>query len=348
MLVVVELALALVLLVGAGLMIRTLWVVSHVQPGFRIDQLLTATISLPMSRYHDYDSISGFDNQLLEKVRALPGVESATISGSLPMDMIEISTFKAEGERGQETQSADASSIREDYFRTMGIRIVAGRDFTPQEISRTSHVVVVSEGLAHKLWPEQNPLGRRMMFEGDKKTTGGNGDYHVIGVAQDTRDFGLDSEPSTNLYCASQVSRPILMMHTSLEQRRFQMWLFIAFSGLAIALAGVGLYGVLAYVVSMRTREIGIRMALGAQVRDVIQLVVRHGFGLALVGLGIGLAASLALSRLMASLVYGVKTFDPLTFAATAILLLLVAIAACYLPARRAAQVDPMVALRYE
>jgi len=223
-----------------------------------------------------------------------------------------------------------------------------------------------------------------MTFEGDKKTTGGNGDYHVIGVAQDTRDFGLDSEPSTNLYRASQVSRPILMMHTSaqpaqmakviaklvadidkdvpvgavrsmreivdssLEQRRFQMWLFIAFSGLAIALAGVGLYGVLAYVVSMRTREIGIRMALGAQVRDVIQLVVRHGFGLALVGLGIGLAASLALSRLMASLVYGVKTFDPLTFAATAILLLLVAIAACYLPARRAAQVDPMVALRYE
>jgi len=383
-LVVVELALALVLLVGAGLMIRTLWVVSHVQPGFRIDQLLTATINLPMSRYHDYDSISGFDNRLLEKVRTLPGVESATIAGSLPMDVIEISTFTAEGERGQETQSADASSIREDYFRTMGIRIIAGRDFTPQDISRTSNVVVVSEGLANKLWPKQNPLGRRMTFEGDKRTTGGNGDYHVIGVAQDTHDFGLDSEPSTNLYRASQVSRPILMMHTSaqptqmakviaklvadidkvvpvgalrsmrdivdssLEERRFQMWLFVAFSGLAIVLAGIGLYGVLAYVVSMRTREIGIRMALGAQIQDVMRLVVRHGFGLALVGLVVGLGAAVALSRLMASLLYGVKTFDPLTFAATALLLLLVAIAACYLPARRAAQVDPMVALRYE
>jgi len=138
------------------------------------------------------------------------------------------------------------------------------------------------------------------------------------------------------------------IVDSSLEGRRFQMWLFVAFAGLAIAMAGVGLYGVLAYVVSMRTREIGIRMALGAQVRDVIRLVVRHGLGLALIGLGVGLAASFALSRLMASMVYGVTTFDPLTYIGTTALLLLVAIAACYLPARRAARVDPMVALRYE
>jgi putative ABC transport system permease protein len=383
-LVVVELALALVLLVGAGLMIRTLWTISHVQPGFRIDNLLTANIDLPYARYQSYKTIVGFDNQVLEKVRALPGVESATIAGSLPMDIIELSVFTADGEHGQKPQSADTVSIRDDYFHTMGIGLIAGRDFTPEEISNQSHVVIVSEGLANKLWPKENPLGRRITFETDKPATGENGEYHVIAVAHDTHDFGLDSAPTTDIYRASQVSRPILMLHTraqpaqlaktiarlvsdidkdvpvgelrsmreivdsSLEGRRFQMWLFVAFSGLAIAMAGVGLYGVLAYVVSMRTREIGIRMALGAQVRDVIRLVVRHGLGLALIGLGVGLAASFALSRLMASMVYGVTTFDPVTYIGTTALLLLVAIAACYLPARRAARVDPMVALRYE
>jgi predicted permease len=379
-LVVVELALALVLLVGAGLMVRTLWMVSHVHAGFRTDHLVAVSINLPLARYHEYESIVAFDDQLLEKVRALPGVESATISGSLPMDVIEIATFRAEGRQGLE--SAIAVSVRNDYFRTMGIRLLAGRDFGPQELGK-SHVVVISQSLANKLWPKQNPLGKRLTFETDAKKPG-SGEHTVIGVVEDTHDLGLDSGTTTNLYRSSQVSRPILMVHTnadpsqlgravaklvadmdkevplgpvramrelvdgSLEERRFQMWVFVAFATLAIALAGIGLYGVLAYVVSMRTREIGIRMALGAQLRDVIRLVVQHGVRLALVGLAIGLAAAVALSRLMASMVFGVKTFDPATLAVTAALMMLVVLAACYLPAIRAARVDPVVALRYE
>jgi putative ABC transport system permease protein len=382
--VVAELSLALTLLVGAGLMIRTLHVLHRVQPGFLPERLLAATVQLPAEKYkidpktNDDGKPARFADQLLEKLRALPGVESATIAGSLPMSTIEISTFHLEGQSEQEQRSADVTTVRGDYFKTMGIPIVQGRDFSTQDVAQNAKVMVASQSLARSLWPNQDPIGRRII------TGNTGGDYRVIGVSQDTHDLGLDAPATSTAYRIGaiqnlivivrsygdplQLAKPLTeqvaaidndvpvsdiqtvpeIIESSLRDRRFQMWLFVAFAGLAIGLAGIGQYGVLAYTVTTRTREIGIRMALGAQVTDVLRMVVRQGLVLSAAGVVLGLGAALALARLMSSFVFGVKTIDPLTYAFTAATLVLVAICACYIPARRATRVDPMVALRYE
>jgi predicted permease len=384
-LVVAELSLALMLLVGAGLLIRTLRAVHGVDPGFQPEHLLTAVIQLPPDKYKvdlktgDNGKLSSFSNELLTRVRALPGVESATASGSLPMSTIELTTFHVEGQSNEDQRSVDMASVRDDYFKTMGIPVVEGRDFSLQDLQQKNKVVVVSKNLAKTLWPGQDPIGRKII-------TGRKSDdaFTVIGIAQDTHDLGLDAPPTATIYRIAAPQHLFVILRTmgdpnllakplreqvaavdedvpvsdivpmeevvesTFQNRRFQMWLFIVFSALALGLAAVGLYGLLAYIVSARTREIGIRMALGAQVTDVLQMVIRQGLTLALVGAMVGLAAAGALSRLMSNLVFGVKTIDPVTYAATAGILILVAVFACYIPARRAARVDPMVALRCE
>jgi putative ABC transport system permease protein len=384
-LVVAELSLALMLLVGAGLLIRTLRAVRGIDPGFQPEHLLTAVIQLPPDKYkvdaksNDLGRFSNFSNSLLARLRALPGVEAATASGSLPMSTIELTTFHLEGQSIADQRSADMASVRDEYFKTMGISIVRGRDFSRQDLDQKSKVVVMNELLAKTLWPNQDPIGRKIITGWKSEDA-----YTVIGIARDTHDLGLEAPPTATVYriaapqnlfvivrttgdpkllakpLREQVAaidedvpvsdiRPMQeVVESTFQDRRFQMWLFVVFSALALGLAGVGQYGLLAYLVSARTREIGIRMALGAQVTDVLQMVIRHGLRLAAAGAVIGLAAAGALSRLMSNLVFGVKTIDPVTYGATAGILILVAILACYIPARRAARVDPMVALRYE
>ncbi|MGE5325071.1 MAG: ABC transporter permease [Actinomycetota bacterium] len=384
-LVIAELSLALVLLVGAGLLIRTLRAVHGVDPGFQPQHLLTAVIQLPPDKYRidpkngDDGKLSSFSNELLARVRALPGVESATISGSLPMRTIELSTFHLEGQSDADQRSADMTSVRDDYFRTMGIPIVKGRGFRRQDLGPKSRVIVMSEMMAKALWPRKDPLGKKIITG-----TTGDGAYTVIGIAQDTHDLGLDAPPTATVYRIGAPQNLFLIVRTAgdlkllmkplreqvaavdedvpvseirpmqqvvestFQDRRFHMWLFVVFSALALGLAAIGQYGVLAYTVSARTREIGIRMALGAQVADVLHMIIRQGLALAGFGVVIGLGAAAALSRLMKSFVFGVKTVDPLTYAITAAVLIGVAVCACYIPARRAARVDPMVALRCE
>jgi predicted permease len=384
-LVIAELSLALMLLVGAGLLVRTLRAVRSVDPGFQPEHLLTAVIQLPADKYKidpkngDDGKLSSFSNDLLARVRALPGVESATASGSLPMSTIELTTFHLEGQSDEDARSADMASVRDDYFKTMGIPIVEGRGFSAQDLQPKSKVVVLGETLAKSLWPREDPLGRKIVMSRASRDA-----YTVIGIAGDTHDLGLDVPPTATVYrvAAPQhlfvilrttgypmlLAKPLReqvaaldedvpvsdivpmqqMVESSFQNRRFQMWLFLVFSALALGLAAVGLYGLLAYVVSARTREIGIRMALGAQVADVLQMVLRQGLALASLGALIGLATAGALSRLMSNFLFGVKTIDPVTYGATAGILVLVAICACYIPARRAARVDPVVALRCE
>ena len=384
-LVVAELSLALMLLVGAGLLIRTLRAVHGVDPGFQPEHLLTAVVQLPPDKYkvdkkNGADGkLSAFSDELLARVRALPGVESATVSGSLPMSLIEISTFHLEGQSAADQRSADMTSVRDDYFKTMGTPIVKGRNFSRQDLGEKSKVIVMSELMAKTLWPNQDPIGRKII-------TGRKSDdaYTVIGIARDTHDLGLDAPPEGTIYRIGAPQNLIVIVRTagdpkmlakplreqiaaldedvpvsdirpmqeliesSFQDRRFQMWMFVVFAGLALGLAAVGLYGLLAYMVSARTREIGIRMALGAQITDVLRMVIKQGLALAALGALIGLAAAGALSRLMSNFVFGVKTIDPLTYGVTAVTLVLVAVCACYIPARRAAKVDPMVALRCE
>ena len=384
-LVIAELSLALMLLVGAGLLIRTLRAVHGVDPGFQPEHLLTAVVQLPPDKYKTDEKdggngkLSAFSNELLARVRALPGVESATASGSLPMSMIELSTFHLEGQSEADQRSADMTSVRDDYFKTMGTPIMEGRSFSREDLEEKSKVIVMSELMAKTLWPNQDAIGRKII-------TGRKSDdaYTVIGIARDTHDLGLDAPPEGTIYRIGAPQNLIVILRTagnpnllakplrgqiaaldqdvpvsdirpmqeliesSFQDRRFQMWMFIVFAGLALGLAAVGLYGLLAYIVSARTREIGIRMALGAQITDVLRMVIKQGLVLAGLGAVIGLIAAGALSRLMLNLVFGVKTLDPLTYVATAATLVLVAVCACYIPARRAAKVDPMVALRCE
>lgn len=384
-LVVAELSLALTLLVGAGLLIRTLRAVHGVDPGFQPEHLLTAVIQLPRDKYKidekndDGGKLSSFSNELLARVRALPGVESATVSGSLPMSTIGLSTFHLEGQSEADQRSVDLTSVRDDYFKTMGIPIVEGRGFSPQDLQQKTKAVVMSELLAKNLWPGQDPIGRKIIMGRSSDDA-----YTVIGIARNIHEMGLDasSPPAVYRIAAPQdlfvlirtigdpklLAKPLReqvaeldgdvpvsdirpmqeVIESTFQERRFQMWLFVVFSVLALGLAAIGLYGLLAYIVSARTREIGIRMALGAQVTDVLQMVLRQGLALAGVGVLIGLGAAAALSRLMKTFVFGVRPLDPLTYFLTAAVLIGVAACACYIPARRAAKVDPMVALRYE
>ena len=376
-LVVAEIALALAPLAGAGLMIRSLHALSALDLGLEPQHAFDGRITLPEIQYKTPGQLLSFCNQVLDRVSALPNVESAALTGSPPMESINFTGFKLPGDGPDVQRTVDEESVTDGYFQAVGAPILKGRTFTRSEAEQEAHLLVVGQLLAHKLWPGQDPLGKVMIFA-DKPNV-------VIGVVPDTRVLELGPESRQKVYHPTRSLRDITLVlrgrgdlsaieaavgeqvraidpnlpfyevhplteiaHHSLAEQRFIMFLLITFAGLALVLAAVGLYGVLAYSVAQRTQEIGIRMALGARARDVLSMVLRQGFVPVAAGIVIGIAASLLLTRAMASLLFGVRTHDPITFAAVALALAFVALLASYVPARRAAKVDPMVALRHD
>jgi putative ABC transport system permease protein len=392
--VVSEFALALVLLIGAGLLIRSFWRLQEVAPGFDPRNVLTAEVWLPTpnqpdrGRYFAPEKKVAFARQLLERVRALPGVEYAGLTTGLPLGSnLSSGLFTAEGREtlGLEGSArGEARRVTPDYFRAMGIPLLSGRAFTESDDRVPASVAVVGERLARRIWPGEDPLGKRLKLGGPTSTAPW---LTVVGVVGDVKSRGMDvetplqiyipffSEPNLYMALAARTNsdpaaltrvvaeearaidgdQPVYNVRTmeqalavSTAQRRFSTLLLGIFAGVALVLAAVGIYGVMAYAVSQRTREIGVRMALGARPGHILRLVVGGGMAMALAGVAAGLAAAFALTRVMAGLLFDVSATDPLVFGAISILLVGVALLACYVPARRAARVDPLVALRTE
>jgi len=376
-----EVALALVLLVGAGLLIRTVHAMIASDPGFRRDGLLSVRLKLPQFQYPTEGAAAPFCRQILEKVSAMPGVISASLASGLPMQDLSISSYSFDGApppgAGPQPNAA-VRRVSEDYFRTMMIPLRSGRGFTHAEAEDPkSPSIVINETMAKKLWPGESAIGKTLKLSDQRRA--------VVGVVSDVRQLGPEQSISPEIYVPSMqyqqftivvrselapagliasitravheidpdqpVSDAKTMNEATAEwasDQKFVMSLLVAFAGLALVLAVVGLYGVLAYSVSQRTREIGIRMALGASNGDVLRLVVREGLTLAAIGVVIGAAGAFALTRLLEGLIFGVKASDPLTLAIVVAVLLGAALAASSIPARRAAKVEPVEALRIE
>ncbi|MEW6213372.1 MAG: ABC transporter permease [Acidobacteriota bacterium] len=382
-----EVALSLVLLIGAGLLIKSFLRIQSIDPGFRSENVLTTWILLPSSKYPKERDQAAFFEKALSSFESLPGVEAAGAVNALPMTGTDSSSsFRIEGrEVSSDSPHAQYRTVNDHYFRAMGIRIIAGREFSSTDNQSARPVAIVNESLARRYWGDENPVGKRVSVNNDDK--GQPVWNEIVGVAGDVRHFGLNQEPRPELYvpylqspenfmivalrCATDpgllagaVRNEILaidrdqsvfntrameqLVEDSVSDRRFNMLLLGVFAALALSLASVGLYGVMSYSMSQRTHEIGIRSALGARRGDVIRLVVGQGMALAAVGIGAGLAAAIALTRLMSSLLFGVSVLDPAIFAGVSLMLAATAFVACYIPARRAARVDPMTALRYE
>jgi putative ABC transport system permease protein len=383
-LVVAEVALSLILLVGAGLMIRTLRALYGTDPGFKTDNVIT--MNFPVPRTSDEARRSRLYDEFLPKVAALPGVQSVAAIDNLPMEGGSEQPIAVEGRPAEVFALQRNVSVRRvtpAYFRTMGIRLIAGRDFELADTSNKEAVTVISQAMANLFWPGENPLGKRfrISFTPDTVRT-------VVGVVGDVKDRGLDVlSPVTMLYlpvrqedafqyflvvrtksAPNSVVGPITsvltqmdpslmirnvrtldeLVATTLSQHQFSMWLFAALAGLAFLLATVGIYSVLAYSVRSRVQEIGVRIALGASTGDVIRLVIAEGMKPALIGVAAGVAGSVALGSVLSKLIYGVSATDPLTFAAVGLILIAVSAAACAIPGYRATRVHPVTALRNE
>jgi predicted permease len=384
-----ELALALVLLIGAGLLVKGFWLLRGVEPGFEPRHLLTMRVELPEARYKEIPAQTEFRRRVLGELNSLPGAEAAMVS-ELPLGGSALThNFAIEGRQvavGDEPELY-SRSVGGDYFRVMRIPLRAGRGLTPQDAAGAPLVGVVNESFAREYFPGASPVGARVRWvrmEGPPQW------ITIVGVVGDVKHFGLDQPEASALYTPYAQSlqawkrwmflavrsdadpsalvgmvksrvwsvdphiplTKVLTMDevaaTSVAGRRFQMAMLGVFALVALALAAVGIYGLISYTVGRRTHEIGVRVALGARRRDIFGLVVRQGLLLAAAGLAAGLAGAFALTRLLSGIVYGVSPTDPATYAALSLFLLLVALLACLVPARRATKVDPMVALRYE
>ena len=386
-LVVFEVALSLVLLVGAGLLTRSFLSLLKTDPGFNPDHVLTMNLVLPGAKYKDDASRAAFYNDLVQRVKAQPGVQSAAFVNYLPLGGSNSSDgYLIEGEPepapGQEHEGRYRVATP-DYFHTMEIPIVRGRAFTEQDKAGATAVVIVNETLARQHWPGQDPIGKRIRFYGPPERAGW---MQIVGVVKDVKhELNIPVTPEYYLpHAQDSWNAMVLVARTSVEPSslagalRQQVWaidkdqpvfdvktmqevrsssvalysfssvMLAIFAGVALVLAAVGIYGVMAFAVTQRTQEIGIRMALGARTADVLKLVVNHGMKLAVLGIVIGLVGSWALTRFIEKLLVGVQATDLLTFSIVSLCLLVAAFVACYLPARRATKVDPLVALRYE
>jgi predicted permease len=387
LLVIGEVAISFVLLIGAGLLINSFFHLRKLDPGFRADHLLTMKVDLSEVKYPDRERRAAFFDEVIRRVRALPGVQSAAVAGNLPLtyngDSMTISVEGLPDPAPGQQPDVVYRVIGPDYFGTMGIPIVRGRDFTDQDKADSKDVVVISEKTAQHFWPGQDPIGKRLKPGSSASNTPWR---EVIGIVKDVRQNDLIAPPKMQMYLNYRQLKNIpanaLVVRTSIEpmslagsvrntiwsvdkdqtvadidtmdhivaeavaRQRFSMLLLGVFAALALLLASVGIYGVMSYSVAQRTREIGIRMALGARRADVLQMTVMQGLKLVGVGMLFGVAAAFILTRLMATLLYGISATDPITFVGISMVLLAVAIFASYVPALRATKVDPMIALR--
>lgn len=386
-LIVSEVALSLMLLVGAGLLINSFVRLLRTNAGFKPNGVLAMDIPLSRTKYSTDEQRAAAFQQLLEKMKSVPGVRDVSLVSNVPLSDFDTElSFNIEGRppyKPGEELVADYTVASPGYFRTMNIQLMRGRDFSESDIKGSVEVLVVSEAFVRRYFPEEDPLGRRIIFDGPDKTP-----REIVGVVADVRRNGLDVGVEPEVYTtylqrpdrrlnivmrsdlpdAGQLIPPARaavrafdsnqliwrtqtldqMVSTSVAPRRFNMLLLGIFAGVALILAAVGLYGVMSYSVSWRTHEIGIRMALGAQRADVLRMVVRQGMTMTVVGLAVGIIGALLISRVLSRLLYGVSPTDPLTFTGVSVVLLLVALLACLVPARRATRVDPIVALRTE
>ncbi|HWQ31520.1 MAG TPA: ABC transporter permease [Blastocatellia bacterium] len=384
-LVVAEIALSLVLLVGAGLLIRSFWRLQQMDAGLRPENVLTMKISLPDKKYPAPQLLTGFCDRLLETVASLPGVQAAGVINMLPIQETGYNgDFYLEGQGPYPPGQAPLAEYRRaspDYFRAMGIELIAGRFFGAQDREGAQPVAIINQALAQKYLASENPVGKRFRFDPDGPW------FTIIGVTRDVRQSGLTQtarpeivlpfaqapvpglslvvrtagEPAAltdtirRAVLAIDPNQPVYNVQTmqtviddSISSQRLNMVLLAIFAAVALGLAVTGIYSVMSYLVTQHTRDIGIRMALGARPADVLRLVVGQGMTLTAGGMVIGVAGAFALTRLMASLLFGVTATDALTFIGVPLLLFVTALLACYVPARRATRVDPVIALRTE
>ena len=382
-LVVAEVALSVALLVGAGLLVKSMFVLLQTDNNFNPDGVLTMEVQVSRGRYQKPGELSRVLHQVLTNVRGVPGVESATITTTLPGLRDWQNDIAVEGYEPNpgELINVDWSIVSADYFQTMNVPLLEGRTFTRDEDEQGKPVVLVDETLARRFWPNQSALGKYIKY--DSPTP-----HEIIGVVKQVGIYGSETKPLIKIYTpfgrfaqrnatlsirssvsdpeslTAAVVRAVQMVDKDIpvsevitlegilaresSTRRFNALMFSVFAALALVLAATGVYGVLSYSVSQRTHEVGIRMALGADQRRVLRLFLGQGMKLVLLGLLIGLAGAFVLTRLMSSLLFGVSTTDTVTFVVVALILMVVGVVACYLPARRATRVDPLVALRYE
>jgi putative ABC transport system permease protein len=383
LLVVTEIALALVLLVGAGLLVQSFRRLQEVDPGFDPRNTLTMRLFLPDSKYGEPGQATAFLEQVLDRIAAIPGVKAVGTTTHLPMRGGGDTYFKIEGRPFSEPNqqvTAINPGISHNYLNAMGIPLVKGRQFTEQETREPQRTVIINEQFERTYFAGEDPMGKRLIIDMGQPAI-----CEIIGVARDIKQFALEFDSTPTMYLPSlNVFRPNLIVRTSgdplamaanvratvqsldkdqpvsnvssmeqiisssVAEPRFRTLLLGVFAALALVLAGVGIYGVMSYTVSRRTHEIGIRMALGARPNDTLKLIVGQGLTLAVIGVTIGVGAALLLTRLLSTLLFNISPTDPLTFGVIAGLLMCVALVACYIPARRATTVDPVHALRCE
>jgi len=383
----VEVSLAVLLLAGAGLMTRTLKQLAQVDPGFNYDHLLTMKLELPAWKSSEAANLA-FCSEVASRIEAVPGVSSAALTGSLPIDGSNwVSVFVVADQPVPQRSDLPRSGftpVSAGYFRTMGIRLLRGRSFTDEDRPDSRRVAVVNETLARHFWPGEDPIGKRLKQGWPESPTPWR---EVVGVVADVKTESLAGETPMQIYlplvqepgrfwilairtlgepgmAGTEVISAIhsvdhdlpvydvfsmeQVMNRSILTQRAAATLMVGFAALAVVLAAIGIYGVVSYAVGQRSREVGLRMALGARRRQVLGLVIRQSMAPVVIGSGLGVIGALVLTRFMSALLFQVEATDPLTFASVVFILGIVALAACYLPARRATRQDPLVALRYE